>query len=65
MSNDRTSDNMPLKQAELPPAQRHTAVTDTQSATGASELISTLTHVPRGEPLVTERSKELIRDVDL
>lgn len=65
MSNDRTTDTTPLKQAELLPTQRHTAVTDTQSLTGWSELISTLTHAPCGEPLVTERSQEAIRDIDL
>ncbi len=65
MSNDPTTDNTPLKQGELPPMQRHTAVTDTQSVTGSSELISTLTHAPRGEPLAHERNQEPVRNIDL
>lgn len=65
MSNDSTTDNTPLKQRELPPTQMHTAVTDTQSVTGSSELISTLTHAPRGEPLAHERNQEPVRNIDL
>ena len=65
MSNDPTTDNTPLKQGELLPTQRHTAVTDTQSVTESSELISTLIHAPRGEPLAHERNQEPVRNIDL
>jgi len=65
MSNDPSTDNTPFKQGELPPTQRDTAVTDTQSVTGSSELISTLTHAPRGEPLAHERNQAPVRNIDL
>ncbi len=57
--------NTTLKQDGLPLSEWQTITTDDQSDIAAPEFISTLTHAPRGEPLVTERGQEPIRDIDL
>jgi hypothetical protein len=57
--------NDTLAQEGLPLSERQTFATDDKSAKELQQSTSIMTHAPRGEPLVTERSQEPIRDIDL
>jgi hypothetical protein len=57
--------NDSLAQAGLPLSEWQTFATDDKSAKELQQSTSIVTHAPRGEPLVTERSKEPIRDIDI
>lgn len=60
-----TAYNGTLAQEGLPLSEWQTFATDDKSVKELPQSTSILTHAPRGEPLVTERSQEPIRDIDL
>ena len=57
--------NDTLAQEGLPLSEWQTFATDDKSAKEFQQSTSIVTHAPRGEPLMTERSQEPIRDIDI